>query len=76
MPRAINSLEKGLDILSCFDFQNNALSAQSISERLGIPLSTTYRYLETLKAKDFLSKIGVMGDYKLGFMLDSERSYL
>jgi DNA-binding IclR family transcriptional regulator len=69
MPRAINSLEKGLDILSCFDFQNNALSAQSISERLGIPLSTTYRYLETLKAKDFLSKIGVMGDYKLGFML-------
>jgi DNA-binding IclR family transcriptional regulator len=69
MPRAINSLEKGLDILSCFDPQNNALSAQAISERLGIPLSTTYRYLETLKAKDFLGKNGMTGEFELGFML-------
>ena len=69
MPRAINSLEKGLDILSCFDLQNNSLSAQAISERLSIPLSTTYRYLETLKTRGFLARNGMTKNYGLGFML-------
>ena len=69
MPRAINSLEKGLGILSCFDLRNNALSAQAISESLNIPLSTTYRYLETLEGKDFLSRNGVTRTYHLGLKL-------
>jgi DNA-binding IclR family transcriptional regulator len=69
VPKAINSLEKGLDILSCFDLQNNTLSAQAISEHLSIPLSTIYRYLETLKAKDFLIRNGVTRNFRLGFML-------
>jgi IclR family KDG regulon transcriptional repressor len=64
--RAILSLQKGLDILCCFDFDDEALSAQTISHRLDIPLSTTYRYLETLEERGFLTKVNDSKDYRLG----------
>jgi IclR family KDG regulon transcriptional repressor len=65
--RAILSLQKGLDILCCFNFDDEALSAQTISHRLNIPLSTTYRYLETLEERGFLTKVNDSKNYKLGF---------
>ena len=69
MPKAINSLEKGLDILFCLNFQDKSLSAQTISEHFDIPLSTNYRYLETLKDRGFLARNGVTGNRELGFVL-------
>ena len=69
MRKSINSLERGLDILSSFNSQNDAFSAQTLSEQLNIPLSTTYRYLETLKKKSFLVKNQVTKMYELGFVL-------
>lgn len=65
--RSIGSLQKGLDILCCFTFEDETLSAQVISKRLSIPLSTIYRYLETLEEKGFLSKDGGK-NYQLGYM--------
>jgi IclR family KDG regulon transcriptional repressor len=65
----INSLIKGLDVLSCFDFDSQTISAQLISKRLNIPLSTTYRYLETLTAKGFLVRDGEKTNYHLGLVL-------
>jgi DNA-binding IclR family transcriptional regulator len=65
--RAVFSLQKGLDILCCFTFDDEALSAQTISKRLNIPLSTTYRYLETLEERGFLTKVNDSKNYQLGF---------
>jgi IclR family KDG regulon transcriptional repressor len=69
MARSIHSLIKGLDILSCFNFDCQTISAQTISRRLGIPLSTTYRYLETLRAKGFLARNEETSSYNLGLIL-------
>lgn len=69
MKNSVSLLDKGLDILCLFDFDNGALSAQSISEQLNIPLSTTYRYLMTLEKRVFLIRESGTKNFKLGFML-------
>jgi IclR family KDG regulon transcriptional repressor len=66
---SIFSLHKALDILCCFDFNQEALSAQEISERLNIPLSTTYRYLAILLERGFLARTPDTKKYELGLML-------
>ncbi|NWF53221.1 MAG: IclR family transcriptional regulator [Syntrophaceae bacterium] len=63
------SLKKGLDILRCFSFDDQALSVQEISTRLNIPLSTTYRYVETLEERGFLTRNSNDKTYKLGYMV-------
>jgi DNA-binding IclR family transcriptional regulator len=61
------SLEKGLDILSSFfNIENETLTAQAISERLSMPLSTTYRYIQALESKGFLDKEPDSKKYRLG----------
>jgi DNA-binding IclR family transcriptional regulator len=66
---AIASVQKGLDILRLFGFGKGDISAQAISEQLNIPLSTTYRYLETLTERGFLVRNRDTKNYELGFML-------
>jgi IclR family transcriptional regulator, KDG regulon repressor len=58
MPRTkpLASLEKGLDILSIFEPDSQEFSVQDISTLLNLPISTTYRYLDLLTAKGFLTK--------------------
>jgi DNA-binding IclR family transcriptional regulator len=56
MEKSFASLEKAIDILNYFYSENQAFSAQEISGRLSIPLSTTYKYLDVLLKKGFLSK--------------------
>jgi DNA-binding IclR family transcriptional regulator len=63
------SLKKGLDILGCFCFDDKSLSVQEISARLKIPLSTTYRYVETLEERGFLTRKANGKAYKLGYMV-------
>jgi DNA-binding IclR family transcriptional regulator len=65
----LTSLHKGLDILCCFDFTRTCLSAQEISDRLDLPLSTTYKYLESLQEKGFLVRNRETKNYELGLML-------
>ena len=69
MPKAVYSLEKGLNISSCLNSQNKTLAAQTPSERLDIPLSTPYRYQETLKDRGFSARNGVTGNGESGFVL-------
>ncbi len=69
MKRSVTSLRKGLDILCCFGFDEEVFSAQKISKKLDIPLSTTYRYLETLEEGGFLIKDPDNKNYRLGFMI-------
>jgi DNA-binding IclR family transcriptional regulator len=63
------SLKKGLDILGCFGFDDESLSVQQIASKLDIPLSTTYRYIETLEERGFLVKNSNGKNFKLGYML-------
>ena len=67
--KTIFSLQKGLDILCCFDEDHEVLSALEISERLNIPLSTTYRYLTVLVEKGFLAKDFETNKHGLGPMI-------
>jgi DNA-binding IclR family transcriptional regulator len=56
MDKPSSSLAKAIDILSYIYSENQAFSAQEISCQLSIPLSTTYKYLDVLLKKGFLSK--------------------
>ena len=56
MEKPFSSLEKAIDILTYFCSENQAFSAQEISGQLSIPLSTTYKYIDVLLKKGFLSK--------------------
>lgn len=69
MGKSVASLEKGLDILCSYDFAHEAFSAQAISERLKIPLSTVYRYIRTLEKRGFLTRKQDNNTYKLGLIL-------
>src|SRR5690606_11024861 len=42
--------ERALDILLLFDDQHPILTAAELSRRLGMPRSTTYRYLQSLRS--------------------------
>lgn len=63
------SLEKAIDILCLFESEHLELSAQEIAENLGIPLSTTYKYLQVFKKKQFLSKNEQTNQFYLGLTI-------
>ena len=69
MSKPIFSLQKGLDILCCFNHHQRFLSALDISERLNIPLSTSYRYIAVLVDKGFLIKDFELNKYTIGHMV-------
>lgn len=66
---AFSSIDRAIDILRMFDIRNQELSALEISNKLGIPLSTTYKYLETLLKKGFVSKDPGAKKYSLGLSI-------
>ncbi|MEW6266718.1 MAG: IclR family transcriptional regulator [Thermodesulfobacteriota bacterium] len=69
MAKPFGSLEKACNILLAFDHEQEDFSAQEISENLGLPLSTTYRYLEFLVSKGFLARDGERKKYFLGLAI-------
>ncbi|SDO34232.1 IclR family transcriptional regulator [Desulforhopalus singaporensis] len=69
MSKTFVSVEKALDILTTFDFEHPEISAQEISDRLSIPLSSVYKYLEILSRKGFLSKSPDSKKYILGLTI-------
>lgn len=71
MSKTFVSVEKVLDILLAFDVENAEISAQEISERLSLPLSSVYKYLEVLLKKGFLAKAPDSKKYILGLSVFS-----
>lgn len=57
--------EAVLGILSLFDAQTPALSANDMAVRIGLPVSSTYRHLQILKQAGFLTD-AEPGIYRLG----------
>jgi len=68
MGKAFTSLEKAIDIISLFDSEHQDFSAHDISQKLKLPLSTTYKYLDVLLKRDFLSKDKDAKKFSLGLM--------
>lgn len=66
MSQKFGSLQKGLDILCAFDLDHRELTAQEISARVNIPLSSTYKYLDVLLEKGMLSRGSEPKKYTLG----------
>jgi len=69
LEKSFGSLEKAIDILCLFESEHLELSAQEISKKLSMPLSTTYKYLQVFKEKQFLSKNEQTNQFYLGLMI-------
>lgn len=52
----LQTLSKGLDVLSILGDSSETLSVEEISSQLDIPESTTYRLLQTLEKKRFVER--------------------
>jgi DNA-binding IclR family transcriptional regulator len=63
------SLARGLNLLECYDEEHESFKAQEFVDRLGVPLSTVYRYLETLTEHKFLHKDPISKKYHLGISI-------
>lgn len=50
------SLEKGLKVLALFDKDTPALNQSAVAKRLGLNMTSTYRYINTLVEMGFLEK--------------------
>ncbi len=53
------SLEKGLRVLSLFNREQPALTQTEIAHKLGLNMTSTYRYISTLVDMGFLEKDGI-----------------
>ena len=71
VPRAdgIKSLQKAIDILGCFSVVDRSLSLADISERTGLPKTTTHRMLATLRDVGFIEQDKGRDRYRLGIRL-------
>ncbi|UCF09598.1 MAG: IclR family transcriptional regulator [Candidatus Bipolaricaulota bacterium] len=65
----LNTLEKGIAILDLLAEVGAPLGVAEIAERMGLPLSTAYRYVATLKQHQLLEQDPVAGSYRLGTRL-------
>lgn len=63
--KIIQSVQRAIDILNCFDDLNTALTLGQISERLALNKSTVHGILNTLHCNDFVRQIPT-GQYMLG----------
>ncbi len=62
-------MEKAVDILDLYDLDRREFSAKEISERLNIPLSSIYKYLDFLTKRQLLRRKPRTRLYGLGFMI-------
>lgn len=65
-PRLIQSVQRALDIVNCFDSLHVQLSLTEISEKLNLNISTVYGLINTLCAYNYIDKNPNNGKYKLG----------
>ena len=65
MPSANSTADRAIEILLMFDDTRPVISAAEVAERFGMPRSTTYRYLSSLRAQGLLVEAGE-GGFRLG----------
>jgi IclR family transcriptional regulator, KDG regulon repressor len=62
----IRTVQRALDIIDCFTKEKPYLNLTEISQKVGLPASTTSRFLATLEQNDYLEKDASTLRYKLG----------
>jgi len=65
-PRMIQSVQRALDIINCFDSLHTQLSLTEISEKLKLNISTVHGLINTLSAYSYIVKNPNNGKYRLG----------
>jgi DNA-binding IclR family transcriptional regulator len=58
--------DRAIDVLLLFTEQQPVLSAEEVSEQLGMPRSTTYRYLQSLRSSGLIEDDTSSGGFRLG----------
>lgn len=58
MPSANSTADRAIEILLMFDDQRPIITAAEIAEQFGMPRSTTYRYVSSLRAQGLLVEAG------------------
>jgi DNA-binding IclR family transcriptional regulator len=58
--------DRTIDVLLLFDERQPVLSAAEVSRQLGMPRSTTYRYLQTLRSYGLVEEDEARGGFRLG----------
>jgi IclR family KDG regulon transcriptional repressor len=65
----VQAVDRALDILDCFDFQNRDLSLTEIARKTGLNKTTTMRLTSNLVARNYLNRDSGKGRYSLGMKL-------
>lgn len=58
--------DRAIDVLLLFNEEQPVLTAEEVSERLGMPRSTTYRYLQSLRSYGLVEEGDTNGSFRLG----------
>lgn len=69
MKGCINSVEKALKVLECFDSSSSELNLTQISERMNLPKSSTLNLIKTLMQAGYLYKAKGTQSYQLGYKI-------
>ncbi|MDE3075867.1 MAG: IclR family transcriptional regulator [Chloroflexota bacterium] len=64
-----STAERTIDVLLLFDEDHPQLTAGDVSERLKMPRSTTYRYLQSLRSYELIEEENGSGRFRLGARL-------
>jgi len=67
--RLIQSVQRAIDMINCFNDDNSELSLSEISSMLNLNISTTHGIMNTLLANNFLGQNSRNGKYRLGLKL-------
>jgi DNA-binding IclR family transcriptional regulator len=65
----VQALERALDILECFSFQNRELTLSGVVQRTGLNKTTAKRLIANLTARGYLQQDGQGKTYQLGMRL-------
>jgi len=65
----VQALERALDILDCFNFQNRELSLSDVVNRTGLNKTTVKRLISNLTARGYLQQDPQTRKYQLGMRL-------
>ena len=65
----VQALERALDILDCFNFQNKELTLSEVVDRTGLNITTAKRLMANLTSRGYLQQAPGSKTYQLGIRL-------
>jgi IclR family KDG regulon transcriptional repressor len=65
----LRTIRRIVSVLNCFSRETPDFSLSQVSERLGLPRSTTHRLLKAMEAEGFLMRDPATRKYRLGYRL-------